>query len=187
MPILDSLAVAWGAGSLLILAASLTGIRREPASAALAAMLVASWFATKSLAWALTPFDVQLKGWPFAWASYPFIDCLTGLVALYCWVGVPRWWKLAISVVCVAKLTVHFAHWPFIVSALHHRLTPGGRDYITVCNLLWGVELAVAAAPGAISGAGDLLRALSRDPHRRPRALPGTARSALGNPPQAKA
>lgn len=136
--------------SLAVLAVSLIAWRCEPgryaSAAGVALMLLFSWWASNSL--------VALYGIPDGVKAYPVIDLIGLSIMALCWAMRPKVWKAGVALAFMACLC---AHWAFCM----HPTTLAFSRYSAILDVIFAVQLAIAALPGGGHVVDRALRYLS--------------------------
>lgn len=114
----------------------------------LGGMLLALWFVSK-----LT--IITMGYWPSVRVG-PVVNVLAVVACMVSWYQQHRWWRLILALLMEVKALVHAEFWTAVDPAYSHAYA-----YILTLNVIFGLELACVAMPGAGVVAGMVGRWLS--------------------------
>lgn len=127
---------------------------QRPDAVGASAMMIIGW-GFQRVCWAIwSP--------PEALQLYPLIDLAFGMTMLGAWGSEKRAWKLILGVLFLVQCALHASFW-------FHPVAGSLLRYLGLNNMLYALELCVAASPGVGSALAVLLGDWGgHHPHARP-------------------
>lgn len=146
----NPIVAGFGVACFAVLVLTLATLRHhnDRATIWLGGMLLALWFVSK-----LT--IITMGYWPSVRVG-PVVNMPAVVACMVSWYQQHRWWKLILALLMEVKALVHAEFWTAVDPAYSHAYA-----YILTLNVIFGLELACVAMPGAGVVAGMVGRWLS--------------------------